>query len=137
MNIELISRVYPPEDHLLVERLEMPSRRGLIILPFATREYNRAAEAVIRVSRCPEWEVDSKVILSGSVSRSVTFGQGVSERTLWLCSPSQILAKVVAFPKRMIEMGQEGTLRNYTSEDMDTFVEAGDKFDEGDPQGLR
>ena len=92
---------------------------------------------MIRVSRNPEWPVDSKVILAGSVTRHVTFGRGRHERTLWLCTPEQILARVKEFPPQMINKGQEGLMRNYTSADYEEFEHAGEKFDEGDPQGLR
>lgn len=135
--LELIEKVYPPEGQLFVERLEMPARRGLIILPWATKEYNRAAEAVVLVSRCEAVAVDVKVVLAGSVSRSITFGYGENTRTLWLATPDQIEAYVTEFPEKMIERGERHVLDGYTSADHDEFEEAGQKFDEGDSQGLR
>ena len=65
--IDLIGHILPPSpDEMLAERLEMPMRRGMILLPHATREYNRCHEAIIRWSLRPQFPGGEKVLISAS-----------------------------------------------------------------------
>jgi hypothetical protein len=120
----LLDHAQAKPGYLLVERVEMPARRGAILLPFATREYNRAAEAVVHDSQAVEYEYlpGDVVVLTGTVSRFMHFGEGEARRTLWMASPEHILMKLHALPETMVGVGEDHYQRNITSEQ----YEAGD-----------
>lgn len=104
----LLPLVSAPPHSLLVQRLEMPVRRGLIIIPDGVNTSTRSNEAVIvRVGSGQyqhPWVEGDRVFLSPSVSRCFEFVGGV---TLWLCYENQILAKINDPDGLGVEVGLE------------------------------
>lgn len=136
--LELYEFAMPPEpSSMLCERLEMPMRRGLILLPHATREYNRCHEAVVIHSAVGSDFCDGdKVLITASAQLAVTFGYGKDERTLYVVTPHQVLMKLRSFDEKPVEKGTPHHLAGFGSRDHEEFAEAGKRFDEGDPAGL-
>lgn len=120
--LELCDFAKAKPGQLLVERVEMPAKRGAILLPYATREYNRAAEAVIRSSSVEGYYLQDVVVLTGTVSRFMHFGDGDERRTLWVATPEHILMKLERVPDEKVDVGEDHWQRNVTSEQ----YEAGD-----------
>jgi hypothetical protein len=122
--LELLEYAVAKPGEILVERVEMPARRGAILLPYATREYNRAAEAVVRSSRADDddYSTGDAVVLTGTVSRFMHFGDGDARRTLWIATPQHILMRLHEIPDEQIDVGEDHYQRNVTSEQ----YEAGD-----------
>ena len=136
--LELYKYAMPPRPGtMLCERLAMPMRRGILFLPFATREYSRCHEAVVVHSAAAEFMDGQKLFIAASAQQAVTFGLGAEERTLWVVTPHQVLFTLTDFPDKMIEKGTQHHLANYDSKDFEEFDRAGDKFDEGSPEGLQ
>lgn len=87
------SRVEAPPGRILVHRLEMPLRRGKIIIP---EGYNRStianeAQVISTGEGVTLFQVGERVFLSPSVSRFFKFQGGVE---LYICSESQVLCRV-------------------------------------------
>ena len=137
--LELYKYAMPPRPGtMLCERLAMPMRRGILFLPFATREYSRCHEAVIVHSACGAKFMDGdKVFISASAQQAVNFGLGDQERTLYVVTPQQILFTLREFSEDGISKGTQHHLADYKSKDFDEFDREGEQFDEGAPDGLQ
>jgi len=96
--------------------------RDRILLPYATREYNRAAEAIVRSSSVDGYCLQDVVVLTGTVSRFMHFGDGDARRTLWIATPEHILMKLAAVPEQKVNLGEDHWQRVVSSEQ----YEAGD-----------
>jgi hypothetical protein len=131
--IEWADCVQAPPGKILVERVEMPVRRGKILLPDGYTGRTRSTEAVIR-SRggqlAPFPWVGQRVLISGSVGKSIPFGIR-GERTLWLCDPSAILA---ILRDEGVEQEPENPLAHVERAGSSALDM---RFDEGDLRGPR
>ena len=92
---ELLPLAYAPPHRLLVKRLEMPVRRGRILIPdtfnTATRSYEAVIVSVGDGTFTFPWVEGDVVFLAPSVSRCFEFLDGT---VLWLCGEAEILAKI-------------------------------------------
>lgn len=87
------SQAEAPPGRILVHRLEMPLRRGKIIIP---EGYNRStianeAQVISTGEGVTLFQVGERVFLSPSVSRFFKFQGGIE---LYICSESQVLCRV-------------------------------------------
>ena len=133
--------VSAPPHSLLVRRLEMPVRRGLIIIPDGINTSTRSNEAIIvRVGEGQylyPWVEGDRVFLSPSVSRCFEFVGGV---TLWLCHENQILAKINDPDGLGVEVGLEESaphLMHVTGASEPGLGEDRVEIAEGDMRGKR
>lgn len=94
LSLETADLLDPLPQTLIVERLEMPTHRGPILLPGRIRE-QRSSEAEIISAGVgimnEELVPGAVVLLTGSVQRSISFGPN-DERVLWACRPDQVAA---------------------------------------------
>jgi hypothetical protein len=134
--------VTAPAGHLLVEREEMPLKRGKIHIPPNSRTQTRAHEAVVvHVGAGVEgFEPGERVLLTTMVlGRSIAFGIHPC-RTLWLVTPSQVLCKLRGEPEEGKMLTNQGghALAHWQESPILTEPETGGPaLDEGDPRGLR
>lgn len=123
-----------PRGHLLVEREEMPLRRGRIYLPPNMRFSTRANEAkIVAVGQGLEgsWAVGESVYLSNAVGRALKLGVR-GERTLYNVTPSLILARITGSLDQSIENRGEEPIPI-----PDWEFEERAAVNEGEPEALR
>jgi len=124
--LEMLPFAVAKKGQMLVQRVEMPARRGRILLPYATREMNRASEAVVVQSELPDYSKGDCVVLTGTVSRCTRFGDGEKQIVLWPVTPNQILLRLKEPSEVKIEVGDDHYMRQVSSED----------FERGDLEGV-
>jgi len=131
-----------PPGRLLVEREEMPLRRGKIHIPEGIRTSTRAHEAtVVHTGASVEgFAPGERVLLTTMVlGRSIAFGIHPC-RTLWLVTPSQILCKLAAEPEEgqiLDNCGEHRLAHWHESPVLTDPVDHAPILDEADPGGLR
>ena len=124
--LEMLPFAVAKKGEMLVQRVEMPARRGRILLPFATREMNRASEAVVVQSEIPGYSKGDCVVLTATVSRSTRFGDGEAQVVLWPITASQVLLRLKVPSEVQIDVGDDHYMRQVSSED----------FERGDLEGV-
>jgi len=123
-----------PPGYLLVERAEIPLRRGKIALPESYRGKTRSVEAVIVSVSTPvgDFFVGDRVLLAHASGDEVKFGER-GERSLWKVSPRSVIAL-------LYEEGEASSpgLAPQTHLDQVAHFGAGDEivWEEGDTEGL-
>jgi co-chaperonin GroES (HSP10) len=133
---------FSPPWHLLVERCEMPLQRGRIHIPANSRTQVRAHEAtVFSVGEgVAGFKLGESVLLTTMVAgRSVAFGPR-GERTLWLVTPGQVLAKLreeLPDGRSLFNEGEHSMQHWQEAPVLTQAVPAEPALDEGDPRGLR
>lgn len=122
---------------LLIERAEMPLRRGKIYLPPGSKTHTRATEAVVRDvgAAVSGFVVGDRVQLAGQGGKRIAFGQR-GERELWSVPPTNVLGKYREAPPETVILGER---RVPESQEMleAAFTDTPQTFDEGDRRGLR
>lgn len=130
--LSLLEWVRPRPGWLLVERLEMPSRAGSIIL--LEKGYVRGAEAVV-VAASPElaedWPEGQCVVLTGGVTRQMRFGDGDEQRVIELATPRNVCYRLHRRVK--VDKGEHHWQRglsaaHYEAGDVEGWEE-GERFD--------
>lgn len=121
--------------HLLVERVEQPLMKGLVVAAPGCLEHTRATEAIVRSIGLgvDGYEVGDRVQLAGTGGRAIKFGLR-SEKELWEVPPSYIFCKYhEAPPGKGVALQEQGFLLP-----TNLLEQAADrKYSEGDRRGLR
>lgn len=132
-----------PPGYLLVERVEMPIERGLVLLPDGARVHVRSNEAIVRsIGRGVVWsDIDpegfwlgQRITINGPLGDELRFGAR-GEVRLWKISPDMTQA-TVNVEEASLRVEGEDALR---SADLSEIPPAPDVpvVSEGDPRGLR
>jgi hypothetical protein len=132
--IPLGAPLVAPPGYLLVEREEMPVKRGRIHLPAGILFSTRSSHArVVSVGEGleDEWAEDEAIYLSNAVGRPIHLGLR-GERTLYRITPSVVLARIVGEVDQPIEYLGEGPAMIPEWE-----VEEASQINEGEPEALR
>jgi hypothetical protein len=132
--IPVDARLDAPPGYLLVEREEMPLRRGRIHIPAAIRMSTRSCEAVVRsvgVRADDSFAEGDRVFLAAGAGRAIKLGLR-GERTLYRIEPSVVLARIVGEAATGIE--SKGIQPQAIA---DWEIEAASAIDEGEPEALR
>lgn len=136
LDLELIELLEPKPNEVLVERLEMPMRRGSIILPSGPRELNRTMEAVVLHSRDKGFKAGDRVLLTAGVTRCITFGAH-HQRHVWIANASNIAAKIREFPDDPIAYTDPSHQKDFTSRDLEEIDAGHLGFEDGDPRAVQ
>lgn len=124
-------------QYLLIERAEMPLKRGAIHVPPGARTHTRATEAVIHDvgAAVRGFAPGERIQLAGQGGKRIPFGTH-GERELWAVPPSNVLAKYKEAPPDAVVLGNQGFAAPQALLE-DAFSDAALVLDEGDRKGLR
>jgi hypothetical protein len=130
---ELVAKLEPPPGHLLVKRLEVPVRRGRIIIPDGVKVQTRSSEAIVLSAGADagdRFRSGDHVFLAGTVSRA--FSVGLHDDTeVTRVTPGMIQGRLYVQTEHPIEREPEfeGVMKEVQPE-----LDDSGKFLEGDPR---
>jgi hypothetical protein len=129
----------PIPGQIAVERDEMPTHSGSIIIPDGTRQFTNSNQVTIVASSAPGYDVGERHLVMGDLSKHIRFGTGTAERVIYLCHPVSLVCTVGNLEgSEGVQVKQRDPLGFVTAEDEDEYATANlPGFPEGDPRGLR
>jgi hypothetical protein len=139
LDLALIPYLKPKRGNLLVERIAMPERFGVLWLPEGYRGSTRSAYARVLYGGTSEFRHGELVMLGVNVNKGVAFGYGEDERVIWICTPADILYHVheVAEDAELPQRSDTHPFEGITPDILDRANQPDLKFDEADPRARR
>lgn len=135
---EWAERAVAPPGTLLVERVEMPIRRGRIILPDGARIHVRSNETLIRSigTGVEGYSLGQRVLIAHSVGDELRFGDR-GEIRLWKVHPDMILADVIEETPDLRVYGDDPLTDPGVVSDIVSSIDLDESmaYDEGDSRG--